>query len=135
MKLEKINHIGIAVPELESAIEQYKTMGFEYHGSEEVVEQKVKTAFFEVGESHIELLEATEEDSPIGKFLAKRGPGVHHICVQVDDIEAALAHYREAGMRLINETPVIGAGGHKVAFVHPKSTQGVLLELLEPKSE
>lgn len=135
MKLEKINHIGIAVPELDAAIEAYKTMGFAYHGTEEVAEQKVKTAFFECGESHIELLEATQEDSPVGKFLAKRGPGIHHICIQVEDIEAALVKYREAGLRLINETPVIGAGGHKVAFVHPKSTHGVLLELLEPKSE
>lgn len=133
--MKKIDHIGIAVPELESAIEQYKSLGFEFHGTEDVPSQKVNTAFFEIGESHVELLEATAEDSPIAKFLGKRGPGIHHICIQVEDIEAALASYKEKGVRLINEQPVIGAGGHRVAFVHPKATSGVLLELLEPKKE
>lgn len=131
--MKKIDHIGIAVPEMEAAIAQYKSLGFDFHGQETVASQKVNTAFFEIGESHIELLEPTEEDSPVGKFLAKRGAGIHHICIQVDDIEAALARYKAEGVRLINETPVIGAGGHRVAFVHPKSTSGVLMELLEPK--
>ena len=133
--MKKINHIGIAVPELESAIDQYKTLGFQFHGKESVTSQKVNTAFFEVGESHIELLEPTADDSPIAKFLQKRGAGIHHMCVEVDDIEAALASYKAAGLRLVNEQPFIGAGGHRVAFVHPKSTSGVLLELLESKKE
>ena len=133
--MKKINHIGIAVPELEAAVEQYKSLGFHYHGSEEVASQKVRTAFFEVGESHVELLEPTADDSPISKFLGKRGSGIHHICVEVDNIDEALASYKQAGVRLINEEPFIGAGGHRVAFVHPKATSGVLLELLEAKSE
>jgi len=131
--MKQIDHIGIAVPELAAAVDQYKNLGFEFHGMEEVVEQKVKTAFFEIGESHLELLEATGEDSPIAKFLAKRGPGIHHICVRVDDIDAELARLAKTDAILINEKPVIGAGGHRVAFVHPKSTSGVLLELLEQK--
>ena len=135
MKLEKINHIGIAVPELEAAVATYKTMGFEYDGAEEVASQKVKTAFFHLGESHVELLEPTADDSPIAKFLEKRGGGIHHICVQVDDIDKALEKYREGGVKLINEEPFIGAGGHRVAFVHPKATGGVLLELLETKKD
>ncbi len=132
--MKKIDHIGIAVPEQEAGIEQYKAMGFAFKGTETVAEQKVNTAFFDIGESHIELLEATDENSAVGKFLAKRGPGIHHICIQVEDIEATLAQYKAAGLRLINEEPVIGAGGHRVAFVHPKATSGVLLELLEPKA-
>ena len=135
MKLEKINHIGIAVPELDAAVATYKTMGFEFEGIEEVAGQKVNTAFFHLGESHVELLEPTADDSPIAKFLAKRGGGIHHICVQVDDIDKALEHYRESGVKLIHEEPFIGAGGHRVAFVHPKATGGVLLELLEPKKD
>ena len=133
--MKKIDHIGIAVPDLASAIDQYKNLGFVFHKTEEVPQQKVNTAFFEIGESHVELLEATAEDSPISKFLSKRGPGIHHICVQVEDIDAALAQYKKAGVRLINEEPVIGVGGHRVAFVHPKATSGVLLELLENKAE
>lgn len=129
--IKKINHIGIAVPNLEEAVKRYKAMGFHYDKTEEVESQKVRTAFFEAGESHVELLEATSEDSPIAKFLEKRGPGIHHMCVEVDDIEAALAAYKAEGLQLINEEPFIGAGGHRVAFVHPKATGGVLLELLE----
>ncbi|CAM2009058.1 methylmalonyl-CoA epimerase [Acanthopleuribacter pedis] len=133
--MKKIDHIGIAVPELDSAVQQYQDLGFEFDHIEEVPEQKVRTAFFELGESHVELLEATDPASPIAKFLDKRGPGIHHLCVEVDDIEAALADYKAKGVRLVNETPVIGAGGHRVAFVHPKATQGVLLELLERKPD
>lgn len=129
----KIDHIGIAVPEIQAAIEQYQSLGFEFLRRESVPDQKVSTAFFAAGDSHIELLEATEEDSPVGKFMARRGPGIHHICVQVEDLDATLEQYKKDGLRLINETPVIGAGGFRVAFVHPKSTSGVLLELLELK--
>lgn len=131
--IKKINHIGIAVPNLDEAIGRYKAMGFTYDKTEEVPSQKVKTAFFEAGESHVELLEATAPDSAIAKFLEKRGPGIHHLCVEVDNIDAALAAYKAEGLQLIHEEPFIGAGGHRVAFVHPKATGGVLLELLETK--
>ncbi len=133
--MKKLNHIGIAVPELAAAIEQYQGLGFAFHGQERVESQKVTTAFFELGDSHLELLEPTMDDSPVGKFLSRRGPGIHHIAVEVDDIEAALERLRLNGTHLINETPVIGAGGHRVAFVHPKSASGVLVELMELKAE
>lgn len=133
--MKKIDHIGIAVPELNAAVEQYKTLGFDFHGTEEVAAQKVNTAFFEIGESHLELLEPTAPDSPIAKFLDKRGSGIHHICMEVQDIDAELARLAKTDTRLINEKPVIGAGGHRVAFIHPKSTSGVLLELLERKKD
>ncbi|MCB1041506.1 MAG: methylmalonyl-CoA epimerase [Acidobacteria bacterium] len=129
--INKIDHLGIAVASLEEAGRVYRDMGFAYCGNEAVTEQGVNVSFFEVGESHIELLEPLGEDSPIAKFLAKRGPGIHHICVEVDDIDEALTRYREAGVTLINKQPVLGAGGCRVAFVHPKSTFGVLLELKE----
>lgn len=129
--MKKIDHIGIAVNELESAIKTYTTMGFEYEKTEEVDDQKVRTAFFKVGESHVELLEATDPSSPIAKFLDRRGPGIHHICVEVDDLDEALATYKSEGIRMAQEEPSIGAGGHRIAFVHPKATGGVLIELLE----
>ena len=133
--MKKIDHIGIAVPALDSAVAQYRALGFPLDGIEAVPSQKVNTAFFPIGESHIELLEPSSEDSVIAKFLNKRGPGIHHICIEVDDIEAAMAEYREAGVCLVNEQPTIGAGGHRVAFIHPKSASGVLLELLERRRE
>ena len=132
--IKKVNHIGIAVADLDEGIQRYKAMGFAYDKTEEVPSQKVNTAFFEAGESHVELLAATSAESPIAKFLQKRGPGIHHICVEVEDIDAALATYKAEGLKLIHEEPFIGAGGHRVAFVHPKATGGVLLELLESKS-
>ena len=133
MTVEKISHIGIAVESIEQWIGFYRdVLGLEYGGSEEVPEQKVKVAFLTIGESSIELLEPTSDDSPIAKFLEKRGGGIHHIAMQVDDIEAALARHHEAGARLIDETPRIGAHGMKIAFVHPKASGGVLLELCEP---
>ena len=131
--LIRIDHLGIAVSDLDAAIQLYQSLGFSHDGNEEVPEQKVRTAFFSIGESHLELLAATSEDSVIGRFLAERGPGFHHVCYQVHDIEAALARYRAAGFRLVNETPVTGARGHLVAFIHPKSTGWVLIELLEKK--
>ena len=131
--MKGIEHIGIAVPELGPAVEQYKKLGFRFDGIEEVDAQKVRTAFFLVGDSHMELLEPMSDDSPISKFLEKRGSGVHHVCVRVDDIDAALDAYKKEGVHLINETPVIGAGGHRVAFIHPKAASGVLIELLEAK--
>jgi len=127
----KVDHIGIAVASLKEAEKNYRDLGFHYDHSETVEDQKVSVAFFHCGESHIELLEPTADDSPIAKFLEKKGSGIHHLCVEVDNLEAELKRYADNGVRLINPEPVIGAGGCRVAFVHPKSTQGVLLELKE----
>lgn len=132
--IKKIDHIGVAVPSLEEAIPFYeKALGLKCEHIEEVASQKVKTAFFEVGEVHIELLEPMSPDSPVGKFLEKNGPGVHHIALGTDDVVAQLDQAKEAGCRLINEEPVDGAGGKKIAFLHPKSTFGVLTELCAKK--
>lgn len=128
---KKIDHIGIAVSNLDEAMELYKKLGFEVKEVEEVAEQKVKVAMLPVGESKIELLEATSEDSAIAKFIEKRGEGIHHIAVNVEDIEKALENAKNEGLKLIDEKPRVGAGGKKVAFVHPKSTKGVLLEFVE----
>jgi len=128
---KKIDHIGIAVSNLNEAMELYKKLGFEVKEIEEVAEQKVKVAMLPVGESKIELLEATSDDSAIAKFIEKRGEGIHHIAVNVDDIEKALENAKNEGLKLIDEKPRIGAGGKKVAFIHPKSTKGVLLEFVE----
>jgi len=132
MSIEKISHIGIAVESIEKWIGFYRdVLGLEYGGSEEVPEQKVRVAFLKIGESNIELLEPTSDDSPIAKFMEKRGSGIHHIAVQVDDIEAALARHHEAGAQLIDTEPRIGAHNMKIAFIHPKSSGGVLIELCE----
>jgi len=131
--VEKIDHIGIAVESIEKWIGFYRdVLGLEYAGSEEVPEQKVKVAFLTIGDSKIELLEPTSEDSPIAKFLEKRGSGVHHIAIQVDDIEAAIARHHDVGAKLIDDKPRIGAHNMKIAFIHPKASGGVLLELCEP---
>ncbi len=129
--IKKIDHVGVAVESLEKAVETYKALGFEVEEIEEVEEQKVRVAMLPVGESRIELLEATSPESAIAKFLEKRGEGIHHIAINVENIEEALMKAKEAGLKLIDETPRIGAGGKKVAFVHPKSTHGVLLEFVE----
>ena len=130
---KKINHIGIAVNSLESSIPFYRdTLGMTYEGDEVVAEQKVKVAFLAVGESRIELLEPTAEDSPVAKFLAKNGEGVHHIAYEVTDLGAALADLKNDGVRLIDETPRRGAHGTSIAFMHPKATGGVLTELCQP---
>ena len=135
MSVEKIDHIGIAVESIEKWIGFYKdVLGLEYDGSEEVVEQKVRVAFLKIGESRIELLEPTSDDSPIAKFLEKRGGGIHHIAVKVDDIDAALARHHEVGARLIDNEPRIGAHNMRIALIHPKASGGVLLELCEDKS-
>jgi methylmalonyl-CoA/ethylmalonyl-CoA epimerase len=132
MSVEKISHIGIAVESIEKWLGYYKDiLGLEYGGSEEVAEQKVRVAFLKIGESKIELLEPTSEDSPIAKFLEKRGGGIHHIAVKVDDIEAALARHHEAGARLIDEKPRVGAHNMRIAFIHPKASGGVLMELCQ----
>ena len=128
----KIDHIGIATRGIKDAITFYRdTLGLDVTETEEVAEQKVRVLMLPIGESRIELLEATSEDSPISRFLEKRGPGIHHIAVRVDDIRVALANLRQKGARLIDEEPRTGAGGCLVAFVHPSSTGGVLLELVQ----
>ncbi|MFW9797900.1 MAG: methylmalonyl-CoA epimerase [Candidatus Thorarchaeota archaeon] len=132
MSVEKISHIGIAVESIEKWLGFYKdVLGLEFGGSEKVKEQKVRVAFLKIGESQIELLEPTSDDSPIAKFLKKRGGGIHHIAVEVDDIEVALARHRKAGAQLIDNEPRIGAHNMRMAFVHPKASGGVLLELCE----
>lgn len=130
---EKISHIGIAVASIEEAAPFYRdVLGMEFEGTEVVAEQKVKVAFFAVGESRIELLEPTSDDSPVAKFLARNGPGVHHVAYQVDDLEQRLAALKAAGVRLIDETPRSGAHNTRIAFMHPKASGGVLTELCEP---
>lgn len=130
--VEKIHHLGVAVSSLEASIRTYlEGFGLTPSPVEEVPAQKVKLVMLPVGESRLELLESTDPDGPIGKFLASRGEGVHHVAVAVRDIELALARAREAGLRLIDQEPRAGAHGTRVAFVHPRSTHGVLLELVE----
>ena len=133
----KINHLGVAVSTIDDALRFWRDgLGLELHEIEVVEDQGVRTAMLPLGESRIELLEATGEDTPVGKFLAKRGPGIHHVCVEVADIAAKLAQLQAQGIRLIDEQPRRGAGGMLVAFVHPASTGGVLVELVESsKSE
>lgn len=127
-----IEHLGIATRRIDEAIGFWRdALGLEIVETEEVAEQKVRVAMLPVGESRVELLEPTSEDSPIAKFLEKRGPGIHHIAIRVDDISKTLARLKEQGARLIDETPRTGAGGSLIAFVHPSSTNGVLLELVE----
>ncbi len=134
MKTTVVDHIGIAVRSIDEALSFWQnTLGIECTGVEEVAEQKVKTAFLPVGDTEIELLEAMSDDSPVAKFIEKRGEGIHHLALRVDDLEAALAELKEKGVRLIDETPRYGAGGARIAFVHPKATGGILLELSERK--
>lgn len=130
--LTKINHVGIAVKSLDESIPFYRDMlKMNLCGVEEVAEQKVRVAMFEIGESKIELLEPTSEDSPIAKFLEKNGSGIHHLAYQVDDVAAAIASLKESGARMIDETPRNGAHGTCIAFVHPKSSGGILTELCQ----
>jgi methylmalonyl-CoA/ethylmalonyl-CoA epimerase len=128
----KINHLGIATKGINEALKFWEdALGLENVHTEVVEDQKVRVAMLPIGESRVELLEPTSEDSPISKFLEKRGCGIHHIAVEVDDIVASLARLKENGAMLIDETPRIGAEGCLVAFVHPKSSGGVLLELVQ----
>lgn len=132
MKIIKIDHLGIAVSSIEKGKNFWTDiLGLSCEGSETVEEQKVTTAFFPVGESEVELLESTDSEGPIAKYIAKRGEGIQHIAFQVDDIKAALAELKQKGVRLIDQTPRIGAGGAKIAFLHPKATNGVLVELCQ----
>ena len=132
MKVLKIDHLGIAVHSIEEAKKLFQdTLGLKFEGSETVAEQKVTTAFFPVGDSEVELLESTAPDGPIAKYLEKRGEGIQHIAFRVENIEEALVELKEKGIRLIDEKPRMGAGGAKIAFLHPKSTHGVLIEISE----
>lgn len=126
----RIDHLGIAVPELAAAVEAFAALGFAVEATHEVPSEQVRVALLPVGESRIELLEPTEPDSVIGRFLRTRS-GLHHVCVLVDDLDATLAQLRAGGVRLVDETPRLGAAGCRVAFVHPQSAAGVLLELKE----
>jgi methylmalonyl-CoA/ethylmalonyl-CoA epimerase len=132
----KIDHIGIAVQSLEESLKIYETgFSLKLQCIEDVPDQKTRVAMLPVGESRLELLEATEADSPIARFIARRGGGIHHICFQVDDISAELDKLRDAGVRLIDEMPRAGAEGKLTAFVHPSSTGGVLIELSQAARE
>ena len=129
MNLTHIEHVGIAVKDLATSIKYYEdVLGLKCYSIEEVKDQKVKTAFFKIGQTKIELLESTEPDGPIGKFIEKRGEGVHHIAFAVDEIEQALSEAEGKGIRLIDYKPRKGAEGLNIAFLHPKSTGGVLTE-------
>lgn len=135
MKPTHIEHLGIAVKNLEESIRYYQeVLGLTCYAIEEVADQKVKTAFFRVGDTKIELLESTAPDGPIGKFIEKRGEGIHHIAFAVKNIEEALADVKASGVQLIDEKPRPGAEGLHIAFLHPKSTYGVLTELCEDKN-
>ncbi|MBC8385166.1 MAG: methylmalonyl-CoA epimerase [Candidatus Cloacimonetes bacterium] len=129
--LEKVNHIGIAVRDLEKSIEFYRTLGLELEAIEEVRSQKVRVAFFPIGEVRIELLEATSEHSPIAKFIEKKGEGIHHLAFGTNNIQSRLFEIEQKGIRLIDKIPRKGAHNSNIAFLHPKSTNGVLIELCE----
>lgn len=132
--IHKIDHLGIAVKSLEEMIPYYEqALGLECEGREEVESQKVRTAFFNVGGVHLELLEPTAEDSPIAKFIESKGEGIHHIAFATDDIKSQLAKASDSGVRLIHEVPFEGAANKLVAFLHPKSTHGVLTEFCQAK--
>jgi len=134
MKTFKIDHIGIAVKSIADARKLYEgILGLKYEGSETVAEQKVTTAFFPIGDTEIELLESTDPDGPIAKFIEKRGEGIQHIAFRVENIEEALEELKKQGIQLIDQKPRIGAGGARIAFLHPKATGGVLIELCERK--
>lgn len=132
MKILKIDHLGIAVNSIEDGKKFWTDiLGLSFQGTETVTEQKVTTAFFPVGESEVELLESTAPDGPIAKYIEKKGTGIQHVALRVENIEAALAELKEKGVQLIDQAPRHGAGGAKIAFLHPKATGGVLVELCQ----
>ncbi len=136
MKVNQIEHIGIAVKNLKESISFYEeVLGLTCYGVEEVKDQKVRTAFFRVGDTKIELLESTDPDGPIGKFIEKKGSGIHHIAFAVDDVNNSLKEARDKGIRTIDDTSRKGAEGLDIGFLHPKSTMGVLTELCEHKDK
>lgn len=130
--IKRIDHIAIVVDDIQTALGFWQeALGLILTGVEEVAEQKSVVAFLPTGESEVELVKPTTDDSGIARFLEKRGPGLHHLCFEVDGLQAILNELKAKGVRLINETPTIGAGGNRIAFIHPESTQGVLVELYE----
>lgn len=134
MKVTRVDHIGIAVKNLDEMVKWYEeTLGVKAHGTEIVEEQKVKVAFLPIGESELELLEDTTGDGPVAKFIEKNGEGIQHVALRVDNIEETLVELKAKEVRLIDQTPRYGAGNASIAFVHPKATHGVLLELCERK--
>jgi len=130
----RLDHIGIAVSSIDQAVGLYEALGLKDTRREIVESQEVRTAFLPIGDTRLELLEPVGSDSPVAKFLAKRGPGIHHICFAVPDLEGALADLRGRGFRLVHQSPVPGADGRRVAFLHPSAGQGVLIELSEGTS-
>lgn len=132
MKILKIDHLGIAVNSIEDGQRFWQdVLGLHFEGTETVAEQKVTTAFFPVGESEVELLMSTAPDGPVAKYIEKKGQGIQHVAFRVENIEAALEELKAKGVQLIDQTPRKGAGGAKIAFLHPKATNGVLVELCE----
>jgi len=132
MKTFKVDHIGIAVKNLDETLTFYEeVLGLVCTGKEEVAEQKVRVAFLPIGDSEVELLESTDPEGPIAKYIEKKGEGIQHLAFRVDNIEEAIETMKQKGIRMIDETPRYGAGGAKIAFCHPKSTGGVLIELSE----
>ncbi len=132
MTIQKIDHIAIVVPNIKEALGFWRdALGLDLSHVEEVKEQESLIAFLPTGQSEIELVEPTTDTSGIARYMNKRGPGMHHICFEVDDIQETLAQLKAKGVQLINKEPTIGAGGKKIAFIHPKSTGGVLVELYE----
>lgn len=130
--VKKVDHIGIAVKDLEEALKFYEgVLGMNLEGTEVVEEQKVKVAFLPIGDTEVELLESTDKEGPIAKFIEKKGQGIQHIAYRVDNVEEAIKEMQEKGIKMIDEEPRYGAGGAKIAFAHPKYTQGVLIELCE----
>jgi len=130
MMYKRLTHIGIAVRDLDRSTSLFSSLlGKGKHHSEEVLEQRVKAAFFRIGEAGLELLEPTSPDSPIAKFIEKRGEGVHHLSFEVDDIDLEIARLKQEGFHMIDEEPRMGADGYRIAFLHPKSTNGVLVEI------
>ncbi len=131
--LDRIDHTGVAVPDLDAAIKLYEeALGMPLVHREIVEEQGVEAVLLDVGDGHIELLSPLGDDTPVGKFLARKGPGLHHVAYAVTDIEATLAQLSEAGIELIDEKPRVGIRGSRVAFLHPRSTGGVLTEIVQP---
>lgn len=129
----RIDHTGVAVDDLDAAIALYETtFGMELVHRETVTEQGVEAVLFDVGENHVELLQPLADDTPVGKFLSKKGPGLHHVAYQVEDCQATLAALKAAGVRLIDETPRTGIRGSSVGFLHPASSAGVLTEIVQP---
>ena len=129
----RVDHIGVAVEDLDASLELYeRDYGMKLVHRETVVEQGVEAVLLDVGENHVELLAATGPDTPVGKFLAKKGPGMHHVAYQVQDIEATLAALKAAGLRLIDETPRVGIRNSRVAFLHPATAGGLLTEIVQP---